>query len=251
MKKTLLAVAAALAASAISSYAQVYSQNIVGYANLTCPIGGRSYPFTCQFTVGVSNGLNEIFGSTLPNLTKVLTWNGTNDYNISLYDTGDPNGDGSGPWFQGDDSTVLSPLPTLKPGQGFFVVPPTPVTNTFAGVIAVNTGASNTLAMAIGGRSYFVGSTVPYAGAITNGTGAGGGINLNALPNLTKILVWNGTNDYNISLLDTGDPNGDGSGPWFLGDDSTPIAPPAMNVGQGFFVVPPTPYTWTNGLTAQ
>src|SRR5258708_7823786 len=105
MKKTLLIAAAALAAGIITSQAAVYSQNVVGYANLVCPTVGKSYAFTFQFTVGVSNGINEIFGSSLPPNTKILTWNGINTYNTALYDPTDPNGDGIGPWFQQDDAT--------------------------------------------------------------------------------------------------------------------------------------------------
>jgi hypothetical protein len=250
MKKTLLIAAAALAASVISSEAQVYSQNIVGYANLACPTGGKSYAFTCQFSVGSSNGVNEVFGTGLPTGTKVLTWNGINDFDIALYDNTDPNGDGSGPWFQNDDATVLSPLPKLTPGKAFFLVPPSPVTNTFVGTVAINTGTSNVLSMPIGGKSYFVGGVVPYAGSVTNGNSTGSGLNLNGLPTGSKILTWNGVNDFNIALYDNTDPNGDGSGPWFLNDDATPIAPPSVTVGQGFFVVPPSAYNWTNGLPA-
>jgi len=258
MKKTLLIAAAALAASVISSQAQVYSQNIVGYANLACPVGNKSYAFTCQFAVGASNGLNEIFGSSLPANTKILTWNGINTYNIALYDPTDPNGDGSGPWFQSDDTTVLAPLPTLPAGKAFFVVPPSPLTNTFVGAIAINTGTSNVMSLPIGNRSYFVSSVVPYGGAVTNGSAAGGGPNLNGLPINTKLLFWNGVNTYNIALYDPTDPNGDGSGPWFQSDDTTVYVDPgtggntpSIGVGQGFFIVPPTPYNWTNGLSAQ
>ncbi len=39
MKKTLLIAAAALVAGVISSDAQVYSANIVGYVNVACPAG--------------------------------------------------------------------------------------------------------------------------------------------------------------------------------------------------------------------
>jgi len=260
MKKTLLIAAAALAAGVISSQAQgpVYSQNIVGYANLACPQGGKSYAFTCQFTVGVSNGVNEVFGSALPAGTKVLTWNGINDYNIALYDNTDPNGDGSGPWFQNDDATVLSPLPTLSAGKAFFLVPPSPLTNTFVGTIAVNPGTSNVMSLPVGGKSYFVSTVVPYAGAVTNGSALGGGPNLNGLSPGTKLLFWNGLNDYNIALYDNTDPNGDGSGPWFQNDDATLYVDaatggnvPTITVGQGFFIVPPSAYNWTNGLSAQ
>ncbi len=41
MKKTLLIAAAALVAGVVSSEAQVYSANIVGYVNVTCPAGAQ------------------------------------------------------------------------------------------------------------------------------------------------------------------------------------------------------------------
>jgi hypothetical protein len=251
MKKTLLIAAAALAAGVITSQAQgpVYSQNIVGYANLTCPTGFQNYSFTCQFAVGASNGVNEIFGSSLPSGTKILTWNGVNTFNTTVFDTSDPNEDGSGPWFNGS-FVPLASLPRLLPGQGFFLVPSAPVTNTFAGAIAINVGSSNAMNFPTPFNNYFVGSVVPYAGSATNGTSLGGGVNLNSLTSGTKILTWNGVNTYNTSVFDTSDPNEDGSGPWFNGS-FVPTAPPTIAVGQGFFIVTPgTGFTWTNGLPA-
>jgi len=262
MKKTLLIAAAALAASLISSQAQVYSQNIVGYANVAAPTGNKNYLITCPFVMGASNGLNEVFGSSLPTNTKILIWDGVNNYNICLYDPTDPNGVGAGApvWYQGDDATPLNPLPTLPPGKGFFLVPPTGCTNTFVGTIAVSVGASNVLTMATGNLNYLVASAIPYGGAITNGTPSGGGMNLNGLPINTKLLFWNGVNNYNICLYDPTDPNGVGAGApvYYQGDDATPYVDPAtggnvptLTVGQGFFVVPPSAYNWTNGLSAQ
>jgi hypothetical protein len=248
MKKTLLMAAAALAAGVITSQAQVYSQNIVGYVNVPAPIANRSYLITCPLTIGASNGLNEVFGSSLPANTKLLIWNGVNNYDIALYDPTDPNGDGSGPWFQGDDATVLSPLPTIRPGKGFFIVPAAPMTNVFAGAVVVNAGSSNVINFATANLSYLVGGAIPYGGVVTNGSSIGGGMNLNGIAANTKLLIWNGINNYDIALYDPTDPNGDGSGPWFLGDDATPIATPNVNVGQGFFIVPSAAYKWTNGL---
>ena len=257
--KTLLIAAAALAAGVISSQAQVYSQNIVGYANLACPTGGKNYLITCPFTVGVSNGINEVFGSTLPVGSSVLIWNGVNNYITALYDNTDPNGVGPGApeWYQGDGATPLSPLPTLPPGQGFFLIPATPLTNTFTGSVAVAPGTNSVINMATGGKNYLVASTVPYAGAITNGNSSGGGPNLNNLSVGTSLLFWNGVNNYRVALYDNTDPNGVGAGApeWYQGDGATPYVDPGtsgnlpnISVGQGFFVIPAIPYKWTNGL---
>jgi len=61
--KTLLIAAAALAATVISSEAQVYSQNVVGYANITCPPGQFSL-IGNQFDTG-SNTLNNVLSAGL------------------------------------------------------------------------------------------------------------------------------------------------------------------------------------------
>jgi len=257
MRKTLLIAASALAASVISSQAGVYSQNVVGYANIGAPVGGHQYLITCPFKVGVSNGINEVFGTSLPPSSTVLIWNGTG-FDTALYDPTDPNGSGPGApvWYQGDDSTPLVPLPTLPPGQGFFLVPSAPITNVFAGAVGVNVGTSNKMVLSTGGHQYLVASVVPYAGAVTNGNTSTGGPNLNGLPPSSTLLIWNGTG-YGVALYDPTDPNGSGPGAplWYQGDDSTPYVDPVTSgnvpniaVGQGFFLVPSAPYTWTTGL---
>jgi len=257
MKKTLLMAAAALAAGVISSQAGVYSQNIVGYANIATPAAGQHYLLTVPFTIGVSNGVNEVFGSNLPAGSTILIWTGTS-FSTALYDNTDPNGVGAGApvWYQGDDSTPLSPLPTLPTGQGFFLAPTAPITNVFAGAISVAVGTSNNIVLPSAGVHYLVGSAVPYAGLVTNGTSSTGGPNLNGLPAGTSLLIWTGAS-YTTVVYDNTDPNGIGAGApnWYQGDDSTPYVDPAtggnvpsITVGQGFFIAPTGAYTWTTGL---
>lgn len=256
MKKTLLIAAAALAAGVITSQAQVYSQNIVGYANVPTPLAGHEYLITVPFAVGVSNGVNEVFGSSLPAFSSILIWNGSS-YNSYLYDPTDPNGVGAGApvWYLGDDATPAVPLPTLPTGQGFFLAPNTPFTNTFVGAVSVSVGTSNVMSLPLAGHEYLVASVIPYAGAITNGTPSGGGPNLNGLPPFSSMLFWNGTK-YNTALYDPTDPNGVGAGAplFYQGDDATPYVDPQggntpqISVGQGFFLAPNSAYRWTNGL---
>jgi len=243
MKKTLLIAAAALAASIISSEAQVYSQNIVGYANVSTPNGG-TYLISVPFKVGVSNGANEIWPvvsgtPALPDYSSILVWNGSS-YNTYVSDSTSPS-----LW----DDAGFSPLPTspiLPVGQGFFLVPSATVTNTFAGTIAISVGTSNVTTLANGG-TYLISPVVPYAGSVTNGsptTGAGG-INLSSvqgLPDYSSILVWNGSS-YDTYVSDSTSPS--------LWDDAgfTPLAnAPTLNVGQGFFLVPSANFNWTVGL---
>jgi hypothetical protein len=64
--KTLLIAAAAMAVGIISSQAQVYSQNVVGYYNVTVPGTSGTTGFQVvgnQFNCGSSNGLNEVFAN--------------------------------------------------------------------------------------------------------------------------------------------------------------------------------------------
>jgi len=247
MRKTLLMAAAALAAGVISSQAGVYSQNVVGYANLPT-VAGKNALLTCQFVIGSSNGINEVFGQSLPPFSEVLTYTGSG-YNVALFDN--TQGAGTPVWYQGDDATPLSPLPTLPPGMGFFLVPGGNTTNTFAGAIAVNVGVSNNMPL-LNGKNNLVGCAVPYAGAVTNGNSSTGGPDLNGLPPFSELLFY-GTGGYTVALYDN--TQGAGTPNWYQSDDATPYVDPStggnvptITVGEGFFIVPGGAYTWTTGL---
>ena len=117
MKKTLLMAAAALAAGIISSQAQpVYSQNIVGYANVS--LDGGYNLLVNPFNVGASNGAHEVF-STIPDGSTFLKWGG-NGYNTYYYDTSI--GLSANNWYLGDQSTP-GPVPSVKVGEAFFFQP--------------------------------------------------------------------------------------------------------------------------------
>jgi hypothetical protein len=239
-----MAAAAALAAGVVSSQAQVYSQNIVGYVNTTTPNGG-TYAITVPFTVGVSNGANEIFPlvggqPSLPDFSEVLVWNGSG-YTGYVADSGSPT------LWDDADQNPISFVPKLPVGQAFFLIPSASVTNTFVGTVAIAVGATNGVTYANGG-TYFISSQVPYGGNVTNGTAAGGGLALsfnNGLPDFSEILVWTGSG-YTGYVSDSGSPS--------LWDDAdqNPIATaPSINVGQGFFLIPSANFTWTEGVSAQ
>jgi len=117
MKKTLLIAAAALAASLISSQAQVYSQNVVGYANISTTQVGANYLLAVPFKVGVSNGANEVFGSALPDFSTISTWSvAGNSYTVYYSDSGSPSG-----WDDVNFGPVGAPI--IPVGQGFFLEP--------------------------------------------------------------------------------------------------------------------------------
>jgi len=247
MRKTLLMAAAALAAGVISSQAGVYSQNVVGYANLATPASKNSL-LTCPFAIGTSNGVNEVFGQTLPPGSEILTYTGSG-YSIALFDNS--GGVGTPNWWNGDESAALTTLPTIPPGSAFFLVPNGTITNTFAGAVAVNVGTSNNMALLVS-KNNFVGCAVPYAGAVTNGTASTGGPNLNNLPPGTELLFYTGSG-YNIALFDN--TGGAGTPNWWNSDESAAYVDPSTGgnvptiaVGQGFIIIPNGPYTWTTGL---
>jgi hypothetical protein len=259
--KTLLIAAAALAAGVITSQAQpVYSQNVVGYANVPT-VGGSTYLLTVPFAIGVSNGANEIWPlispgvPSLPDFSTLLIWNvSTLSYTTYYSD--------SSASFLWDDSTGtdLGKSPVLPVGQGFFLIPnvaPSQTyTNTFVGTVAAQNGTSITNSLT-GGSTYLVASPVPYSGVITNGTATGGGPNLwspdgvQNLPDFSSLLIWNvSTLSYTTYYSDSGSPS--------YWDDSNGVnlaVPPSINVGQGFFLIPnvaPTAkYNWAVGLNLQ
>jgi hypothetical protein len=233
MKKTLLIAAAALAASVISSEAQVYSQNIVGYVNKTV-VGGQFNALSNPFNVGVTNGGNEVFGTNLPDGTQLFQWTGTG-YLTSTYDTSI----GAAPnnWYNGDESAV-APTPIILPGQGFFLLPPANFTNTYVGAVAVLVGSSITNT-AVGGQFNMLGSYLPVAGAVSNAV-----VNFYP-PNGTQLFQWTGTG-YLTSTYDTS--IGASANNWYNGDESDVAPTPVISVGEGYFVLPPTQFKWTQNL---
>jgi len=247
MRKTLLMAAAALAASVISSQAGVYSQNVVGYVNVPLATANANYFLSVPFTIGASNGANEIFGTSLPAGTAIETWNG-HGFTSSIFDNTDPNGFGTSVvWYMSDDATPTNP-PVLPVGLGFLMVPNGSVTATFAGAVAVNVGTSNNMTFATANANYFVGCAVPYGGFVTNGTSSTGGPDLNNLPAGSAIEFWNG-HGFTSYIYDNTDPNGFGTSVvWYMSDDATPTNCPTIAPGQAFLFVPNGTYTWTTGL---
>ncbi len=247
MRKTLLIAAATLAAGVISSQAQVYSQNIVGYVNQPMVNPIANYFVSVPFTIGASNGANEVFGTSLPAGADLSTWNGSG-FTTVIYDN-DPNGVGDTihHWYMSDDATPTNP-PVLPVGFGFLLVPNGSITNTYAGAVAINVGTSNNIVFTNVIANYFVGCAVPYGGSLTNGNNNNGGPNFNNLPPGADVSFWNG-HGYTTYIYDN-DPNGVGDtiNHWFMSDDATITNPPSITPGEAFLFVPNGQYTWTTGL---
>jgi len=166
--KTLLIAAAALAATVISSEAQVYSQNVVGYVNVSLPAGQL-----VLLSNPLDDGTNTVtsLGAALANKSTVQIWNGTG-YTASSK--------GAGVW-----TTNLS----IPVGTGFFVKSQTAITNTFVGNVVPFSGISITNSLPAG-QLVLVGSTVPFSGGNLTDTNVNIGP---SLANKSTIQVWNGT----------------------------------------------------------
>ena len=233
MKKTLLIAAAALAASVISSQAQVYSQNIVGYVNKVF-VGSQYNALANPFNAGVTNGANEVFPGGLPDGTQLFQWNGTG-YDISGYDSSI--GVNPANWYDGGFSVVAA-TPVIKPGQGFFLLPPSNFTNTYVGTVAIATGATGTNS-ATANQYNMLGSLLPVAGSVSNAI-----VNFFP-PDGTQLFQWTG-NGYLVSGYDAS--IGASAANWYDGGFSVVAPVPTITVGEGYFVLPPTTYKWVQGL---
>lgn len=201
--KTLLIAAAALVAGVISSEAQVYSANIVGYVNV--PLAGAA-----AYTL-VATPLDDGNGNQSTNLlngmpvgTSVTTWNGAG-YNPPISLT-------AGGW---------SGSVSLPPGTAYFVkngkASSPAYTNVFVGTVGavgLTTGSTMTNALALGYN--LVGSQIAFAGDVTTDAN----LNLPAAKG-SSITTWNGAG-YNP-------PVSYAAGAW---SGPVPITP-----GQGFFMM--------------
>ena len=239
MKKTLLMAAAALAAGVISSQAQpVYSQNIVGYANLNLTSGYNLV--SIQFNVGSSNGASEVFPS-IPDGTELFQWDTSHSTFIyNFYDTG---GGATAPvdsWYMADYSTPTN-APILKPGSAVFLLLPSAATNSVVGSV-VNAYTNNLVA-----GYNMVGSVLPVGGASTSAL-----FNLNGVPDGTEIFQWDAAHStYIYTFYDTGGGATAPEASWYMSDYSTPTNAPNLSIGQGRFFLTPSTYTWSQVLTNQ
>jgi hypothetical protein len=220
MKKTLLIAAAALVAGVISSEAQVYSANIVGYVNVTAPAGAfvlTANPLTTGDDV-LSNVVQNV-----PGATSVDIWNGTG---FSLYTYSAL----SHSWKQGTQNADNTPLP---PGVGFFLKASSATNITFVGNVVPASGSSVTNVLGVG--LYPVGSLTPYADVVTNAAT----FNLQ-VAGATTLQQWSIPNQqfalFTYSAL---------SHTWKQG--STPTNP-VINVAEGFFISPSTATNWVQTL---
>jgi len=279
--KTLLIAAATLAVGVISSQAQsnVYSANIVGYANVVINGGGA---FT-QIGNPLSGTTNTV--ASLINLQggeTVYIWqsSGTNVgyYAYQYLQGAQANGYGPSDWADGGGLTIPNslgdpqgvgfnfvPEPLFPPGQPIYINEPNPTfTNTFVGTVL--TSNTNSPTPINGGGAYtLLSSVVPVSGDLETNSAT-------ALPlqGGETVYIWqsSGTNVgyYAYQYLQGAQANGYGPSDWADGGGLTIpgsygdpqgvgfnfVPPPQIQVGGAIYLNNPNAATfWTNSIVIQ
>ena len=213
--------AAALAASAVSSMAQnVYSLNVVGYVNKSFTTG--NYTLICNPLDAQTNDLNTIMPN-VPDQTTIARWNTS----LQDFDPATPT------YFTATHTWI--PNPTIKPGEGFFVVPSGNFTNTFVGNVLQGSNLTNPVPIVGGGSYVAVGSVIPLGVSLTN-TLAG-----YAATDQDTLGLWK------VSVQDF-----DPTTPTYFTATQTWIPDVNIAPGDGFFIIRSgAATTWVRSFTVQ
>jgi len=226
MRKTLLIAAAALAASIISSEAQVYSQNIVGYVNVPCPAGVFTPVGSPLLNADGVNSASNVL-STIPDDSYLYIWNGSS-YNIVI---------SFGGQYYDQTGSFIVPTPDLPVGNGFYIQSSSTYTNTFVGTVLVtNTavGSITTNSVNLPAAFAFVNPQLPIGGGLISS------LQMGAIPDDSYVYIYNGTS-YNIAISF--------GGIWYDQTGSFTVPEPTVTVGQAFFVQSSAAWTWTETYT--
>jgi hypothetical protein len=239
--KALLIAAAAMAAGVVTSQAQVYSQNIVGYINLPAP---ANYSVQAvQLDISGGNSLTNIIQNPTGALdgSGVFVWGGTtyNEYILdsTLGGTADPS-----------DSYYV-PAPTLPAGTPFlFNNQAAAFTNTYVGQVHIGSGtypgtSTNSIPSSI---LTFTAAVIPVGGGVSSVlqfTNSAGALDGNYI--FIPIISGGVETGFNQYTFDSGFTTGFGDP-----SDSFQVAEPQIPVGGGFFYgnQSGTPYTWVQSL---
>jgi hypothetical protein len=241
--KALLIAAAALAVGVVSSQAQVYSQNIVGYVNL--PVQANWNVIANPLDNAGGNAITNLIANPVGNLdgTYVYIWNGTS-FTIEQYDSSQTTG------FANGGDTAAVPAPIINPGTGIFLNSTyTTFTNTFVGTVHLGSGTyPGTSTNIISTAAFnFVSSVLPVGGGLTsvlgltNNAGALDGTYL-YFPNINSSGTFLG---YTIQQFDSSQTTG-----FANGGDTAAVPEPQVSVGSGFLIANQSgaPITWVQSL---
>jgi hypothetical protein len=219
--KTLLIAAAALAATVISSQAQVYS-GIVGYQSITLTNGFNLVANQLDLDGNLTNNtLNTCIGTNMPNGTQVYAFNPTlGSYSISTFSAGLLK------WTGATNAANAA----LSPGQGVFVKIPAAASypQTFTEVGNVIQG-TNVIPIQAG---FQIVSSIPtISGSVQT--------NFNYVPTHSdQVYIYNAVSGgYSIRTFNSGTT-------WVGGQ-------PILGLGQAVFLKAIGPTNWTQSFVAQ
>jgi hypothetical protein len=239
--KILVLAAAALAAGLVSSQAQVYSANIVGYVNIvllpglnlvTAPLKGTAGDFD-------ADSINTVLVKTTPVLDggcSFLPW----DPNNHVYNPSPAVAGGDGYWY--NDTYEYFATNTVTPGEGFFIncLNTTNVVLTMVGEVSMTNAVTEVAGLG------FYGDAVPAAVDLaTNGfpiTVTGSSLKWWDAQN----QAFSGTPLIGVTAEDLG-----GDQAAFMNEEYTEFLPAIPNVGQGFIYqnLDENPSVWNRGYT--
>jgi hypothetical protein len=247
--KTLLIAAATLAVGAITSQAQVYSQNIVGYVNIPETAGGLSLEAPPLDLDGT--GTNNTLASTFPNPTigdNVFTYNSSSSsfvvYQYLKRTTGvPPHQTTVTNWYDPNVVIANNNLGVINPGQGYFYNAAVNETNTYVGQVLLGNGSLTNQFVPSAGGFGIVSSQLPISGPIQNV--------LNYIPTIGDNVYVYSNNQYVVYQYlkrTTGvPPHQTTVTNWY--DPNVIIDQPTIQVGQGFFLNPAVTPVWVQTTT--
>lgn len=234
--KTLLIAVAALAVGILTSSAQTYSQNVVGYVNINLNNGVLACvsPALDLDGTGTNNTIATVIGTNVPTATYVYALNSSGGFDQLVYkSSGHP---AVTAWYLG--TAVANNYP-INPGQGVFILPGGDTTITEVGTV-LQGPLSNSYVPALAGGIGLVSSQVPIAGGVTTA--------LSYTPTLGDIIfVYDPIVGYDQYIYKaSGHPAVTG---WYIG---TTLSEPQINVGQGFWLQPKNAgEVWNNNFIVQ
>jgi len=277
--KALLIAAATLAVGVLSSNAQVYSQNIVGYVNLNAKSGGAT-PMSTPLDVVDSNSITNAATNVLQNPFNPVIGNGPLDASTLLvytatgfktyyFDANPADAVALGQTFTGitDAGGNFIPGPVLGNGKGYYLIYsqitgfPATNTATIVGNVrntsSVSTVISNTVVIPGSPLITFVASGLPIAGGVLTDLGltnllAAGVLDGN---NIQVPVILNGVaHGYTTYYFDSNPADATSQGQAFTGvtDASGSFLPqPIIPVGGNFLFVNQNavPLTWSQVIT--
>ncbi len=225
--KTLVCAAALIAAGVATSMAQsnVFSLNIVGYANVPAPSG-----FTFQsnpLDVG-TNGANEVIpNSGQWDFSEIHQWTGVN-YQVAVFDSST---DDTTTGFIDRNGNPI-PVPILNSGKGY-LLNRSGASNVVTYVGQVRTG-TNVLTYPASALVYAVGSPIPYSGGVSTALGFTNSAGNLDFCEVQQAIVNGGgaVTGFKVSVFDS---STDDTTTGFIDRNGNQVAEPLIKIGEGFF----------------